>query len=282
MISNYKCLLSITILIIAVLQIFSSKAIAQAPEFTVSGFIRDKASGEALPGASVLLFKDSLNLSKPPLRGATSNPHGYYGIPRLQKQSYFLVARSLGYKSFTAILTIKDDLYNIRLDIELQSEDIKLQEVVVKADKETENGISSITVSPEILNQLPSLSGEVDLFRSLQLLPGVTINNELSSGLYVRGGTPDQNLTLVDGVIVYNPSHLGNFASTFNSDALQNVKLIKGAFPAEYGGRLGSVLDVKLRNGSKEKNKLILGAGLINSHLTLEGPLSSSSTYMFS
>ncbi|MDP4192911.1 MAG: TonB-dependent receptor plug domain-containing protein, partial [Bacteroidota bacterium] len=184
--------------------------------------------------------------------------------------------------SYTAIFTIKDDLYNIRFDIELQAEDIKLQEIIVKADKETGNGISSITVSPEILNQLPSLSGEVDLFRSLQLLPGVTINNELSSGLYIRGGTPDQNLTLVDGVIVYNPSHLGNFASTFNSDALQNVKLIKGAFPAEYGGRLGSVLDVKLRNGSKEKNKLIFGAGLINSHLTLEGPLTGNSTYMFS
>ena len=94
-------------------------------------------------------------------------------------------------------------------------------------------------------------------------MPGVKTGSEISNGLYVRGGSPDQNLTLLDGVIIYNPSHLGNFSSTFNSDAIQSVRLIKGAFPAEYGGRLSSVLDIKLRSGTKENDKVKLGLGLL-------------------
>jgi outer membrane receptor for ferrienterochelin and colicin len=129
---------------------------------------------------------------------------------------------------------------------------------------------------------LPSLSGEIDIFKSLQLLPGVQVASELSNGLYIRGGSPDQTLTLVDGMVLYNPSHLGNFTSTFNSNALQDIKLIKGAYPAEYGGRLSSVIDIKLKSGQKEKSKGSIGVGTINSFMTLEGPLTDSSTYILS
>ena len=133
-----------------------------------------------------------------------------------------------------------------------------------------------------MLSKLPTLSGEVDLFKSLELLPGINKASEISSGLYVRGGSPDQTLTLVDGVIVYNPAHLGNIASTFNTSAISDVKLIKGAFPAEYGGRLSSVLDIKLRSGTKEKDKGTVGVGIINSFAAFEGPMGENSTYMLS
>lgn len=250
--------------------------------YTVSGFIKDKATGEFLPGSSILIYRDSLSFSKPPLRGVTSNQYGFFAIPNVPAGKFLLVARRIGYKAFIKPVEAQGKTSAVRLDVELEQQDIRLQEVLVKGKKDERKEVSSIDVSPELLSQLPSLSGEVDLFRSLQMLPGLTQNNELSAGLYVRGGSPDETLTLLDGVVVYNPSHLGNFASTFNSDALQNVKLIKGAFPAEYGGRLSSVLDIKLRSGSKEKHKGILGLGIINSHLTLEGPLNENSTYILS
>ncbi|RPI70207.1 MAG: hypothetical protein EHM47_12520 [Ignavibacteriales bacterium] len=126
------------------------------------------------------------------------------------------------------------------------------------------------------------MGGESDIFRALQLLPGVTAATEISTGLYVRGGSPDQNLTLIDGVVVYNPSHLGGFASTFNSDVLRNIKLIKGGFPAEYGGRLSSILDITMREGTKEKFKGSANINSISSRITLEGPFDTASTFILS
>ncbi|MCK5591358.1 MAG: TonB-dependent receptor plug domain-containing protein, partial [Candidatus Pacebacteria bacterium] len=170
----------------------------------------------------------------------------------------------------------------ILLDVKLTPDAVELEEVVIRDEKLQEDNISVINVSPKLLSLLPSLSGEIDIFRSLTLLPGVKVASEMSSGIYVRGGSPDQNLTLVDGAMVYNPSHLGNIASTFNTYALYDVKLIKGAFPAEYGGRLSSVLDVKLREGTNEREKGIIGIGTIMSHATLEGPITEKLTYIIS
>lgn len=132
----------------------------------------------------------------------------------------------------------------------------RTQEVTVSANREEKASqyTNTMTLSTEFLKQMPAIGGEVDVFRVLQLMPGVKSVGELSSGLYVRGGSPDQNLTLLDGVIVYNPSHLGGFLSTFNSDALKDINLLKGGFPAEYGGRLSSVLDMTMREGTKEKS----------------------------
>ena len=193
-----------------------------------------------------------------------------------------MIIRYLGYKTSVRDVTITGDAVNYNYSVELYPADIELEEVVVEGERKDKPITSTIDISPELLTKLPTLSGEVDLFKSLEMLPGVNRASEISSGLYVRGGSPDQTLTLVDGVIVYNPAHLGNIASTFNSNALSDVRLIKGAFPAEYGGRLSSVLDVKLRSGTKEKDKGTVGVGLINSFAAFEGPLGSNSTYMIS
>jgi outer membrane cobalamin receptor len=255
---------------------------AQNIEFYISGFITDAVTGEALVGTNILLYKDSLNLDSPPLTGTATNKFGYYVIPSLTKGTYVLITSHLGYKTNLSEIEITGTRQSESFSIELISEDIELEEVIVEGERKQDIITSTVDVSPELLSKLPTLSGEIDLFKSLELLPGVNKSSEISSGLYVRGGSPDQTLTLVDGVIVYNPAHLGNIASTFNTGAVSDVRLIKGAYPAEYGGRLSSVLDIKLRSGTKEKEKGTVGIGLINSFATFEGPIGESSTYMIS
>lgn len=253
---------------------------AQSGTFTLAGFVNDAVSGEALVGVNILIYDDSLNFNNPPYTGTATNVYGYYAIPSIKQKKYILVFRHIGYKT-----TIKEVDFSERSAAETYSvlmfpQNIKLDEIIIEGKKQPEVLISTFDISPEILKRLPTITGEVDLFKSLELLPGVGKASEISSGLYIRGGSPDQTLTLVDGSILYNPAHLGNIASTFNSTALNDVRLIKGAFPAEYGARLSSVLDVKLRSGSKEKEKGTIGIGTINSFVSLEGPLDTNSTYM--
>jgi len=269
-------------LLLILIYTFASDLFPQKDEAVLSGFVTDATTGEVLVGTNILLYKDSLTTSSTHFRGTSTNSVGFYAIPSLPTGRYILVARNIGYKSFVDEVLIAISKGTVRLNIQLNIENIKLGEVVVTGEREDKGKVSTIDIAPEILSRLPSISAEVDLFRSLELLPGVKVANELSSGLYIRGGSPDQTLTLVDGIIVYNPAHLGNFTSTFNTNAVQNVRLIKGAVPAEYGGRLSSVLDIKLRSGTKEKNKGSLSIGTINSSLFLEGPLSEKSTYMIS
>jgi outer membrane cobalamin receptor len=260
----------------------ASNNLAQNNEYFISGFITDAITGEALVGTNLLLYNDTLDLDNPPLTGTAANKFGYYVIPSLSMGNYFLVVRHIGYKTNLSEIYITGSEQSKTISIELYSEDIELEEVIVEGKRKGETTPSTIDVSSELLSKLPTLSGEVDLFKSLELLPGVNKASEISSGLYVRGGSPDQTLTLVDGVIVYNPAHLGNIASTFNTGAISDVRLIKGAYPAEYGGRLSSVLDIKLRSGTKEKEKGTVGLGLINSFAAFEGPIGESSTYMIS
>ena len=255
---------------------------AQTKEISISGFITDAKTGGVLVGANILLYSDSAAIGKPPARGTTSNTFGYYKIPNLKSTVYFIVFRSLGYKIATREISLNGNVSSVKLNIKLEPENIKMQQIIVE-DKRYENpGISTIEVSPQTLAKLPSMSGQADVFKLLELLPGVNKASDLSSGLYVRGGSPDQTLTLVDNILFYNPAHLGNIASTFNSDALRDIKLIKGAFPAEYGGRLSSVLDIKLRSGTKETETGSLGLGFINSFMVLEGPLKANATYIIS
>ncbi|MFO7447491.1 MAG: TonB-dependent receptor [Ignavibacteriaceae bacterium] len=260
---------------------FITDILPQNESSNISGFIKDRVTGEPLIGTNILVYKDTIDAMNAPYAGGATNNYGYYVIPRLSAGRYYLIIRYIGYKPVIREVQITQDDENIALNVEMYSEDIRLDEVIVTEQRENVN-VSTIDVTPELLTKLPSLTGEVDLFRLLQTLPGVKTANELSSGLYIRGGSPDQTLTLVDGVILYNPSHLGNIASTFNSNAIRDIKLIKGGFPAQYGGRLSSVLDIKLRSGTKEKEKGIIGLGLINSYLTLEGPISPKATYMIS
>ena len=271
---------TVTISILIFLQINTR---AQSNNNSIYGFVTDKTTGEVLIGTNILMYRDSISTTLPPYAGVASNRFGYYTFPKVPKGDYFLIFRQLGYKTTIREIKLKGPGEKRVYNIGLEPETIKLNEVVVTGQKqESKTQISTIDVSPDLLTKLPSISGEVDLFKLLQTLPGVGMASEISNGLYVRGGSPDQTLTLVDGVIVYNPAHLGNIASTFNSNAINDIKLIKGAYPAEYGGRLSSILDVRLRSGTKERNKATLGLGVINSFATLEGPLGENSTYMIS
>ena len=268
--------------IIFLILILKNVSYSQGNNYIISGFIKDTITGEVLVGTNLLLYTDTLKFSEPPLTGTATNKFGYFVIPSLAVGNYFLVIRHIGYKTKIVEIKITGKQQSETISIELQPENIELGEVVIEGKRTRQATTSTIDVSPELLANLPTLSGEVDLFKSLELLPGVNKSSDISSGLYIRGGSPDQTLTLVDGVIVYNPAHLGNIASTFNSNAISDLRLIKGAFPAEYGGRLSSVLDIKLRSGTKEKNKGTIGVGIINSYATFEGPLKENSTYMLS
>lgn len=268
------------ILLLIIFLPLSSKFSQEKEEITLAGFVSDKTTGEVLVGTNILLYKDSISVETSPPLGAATNTFGYYAIPNLKLGHYILVARHIGYNTY--IEEIEIEKYNLRINIQLHSQEIELGEIVVKNRKKDEPGISTINVDPELLDRLPSFSGEAELFKALELLPGIKTANEISSGLYVRGGSPDQTLVLVDGTIMYNPAHLGNFSSTFNSDAIQSIKLIKGAFPAQYGGRLSSVLDVRLRSGTKEREKGNIAFGSISSRVAVEGPLGDNATYMIS
>lgn len=273
-----KCLVKILFICISLFAV--EDLFAQKDEVSLSGFVSDSLSGEKIIGAALMLYRSD-NLEEL-YRAAVTNQFGYYVIPKIIKGNYVLRCRSLGYHPVSQKINVTIETGTLRNDIEMQTAEIALEEIVVEESSEETYQVSEIEIAPKFLATLPSLSGESNALQVLQLLPGVTTASEISSGLYVRGGSPDQTLSLVDGVILYNPGHLGNFATTFNSDAVQKITLIKGAFPAEYGGRLSSVLDIKLRSGSKERDKAKINLGLINSGVSLEGPIGEKSTYLIS
>lgn len=250
---------------------------------TISGTVKDKVSGEAIIGANVLVFQDSLK-SKEPLKGTATNRYGFFSLPDIPFGQVYLSVSYIGYESLLLQIKVSKESSEKKIEIVLTSKAVTIGDVVVQDSKYTDftYTASTIDIEPAMVQMLPSIGGETDLFRALQMLPGVTVATEISTGIYVRGGSPDQNLTLVDGVVVYNPAHLGGFATTFNADALQDIKLIKGAFPAEYGGRLSSVLDVTMREGTKERVKGSFDVSLIGSRLTLEGPFDTNATFIFS
>lgn len=251
-------------------------------KYSLSGIVNDAVSKEAIISATVALYTDSLISKKTFVKGAYSNKFGFYSLPNIEKGTYYLAISSVGYKLDMKEITVTND--DIRANILLESVSLETQEVTVTADRESSptSSISSISISPSFVAKMPAFGGEVDIFRTLQLLPGIASASELSSGLYVRGGSPDQNLILLDGVTVYNPSHLAGFISSFNNDAIKDIRMIKGAFPAEYGGRLSSVLDLTMKEGTKDKLSGKAGISLISSKLTLEGPINENSSFMVS
>lgn len=244
---------------------------------TISGYIKDAQSGETLTGAFIY---DANNKSA----GTTSNLYGFYSLTLPQGQ-YTLVASFVGYQSVQTSITLDADL---TLQIDLKPEGILLEEEVIVTAKRKDANVQStdmgrVELSIEKIKSLPALFGEVDVVRSLQLLPGIKSAGELSSGFYVRGGGPDQNLILLDEAVVYNTGHLFGFFSVFNSDALKNTTLHKASMPAEYGGRLSSVLDVSMKEGNNKRFEAEGGLGLISSRLTLQGPIQKNkSSFLFS
>ena len=235
---------------------------------TVSGYVTDAASGEKLIGARVF----------DPVRkvGAISNSYGFYSVT-LEGDSVDLVCQYIGYQpAATKLGLVKDS--TVHFGLTLEGIEVETVEITDAVDISSQSQMSSIDVPIETIKSLPALMGEVDLIRAIQLLPGVKSGNEGSTGMYVRGGGPDQNLILLDGVPVYNVSHLFGFFSVFPADAISNVNLVKGGFPARYGGRLSSVLDISLKEGNMQEFHGEAGIGVVSSKLTLEGPIQKGKT----
>ena len=233
-------------------------------KYTINGYITDE-SGEMLIGANV--YVSSLTA------GTVTNKYGFYSIT-IPGGEYRLNFSYIGYQINTEKILLNKDL---RLNIMLEPENRELDEVVIRADRVDKNirdlEMSSVKLPAKTIKRIPALMGEVDIIKSIQLLPGVKMSVEGSSGFYVRGGNADQNLILLDDAPVYNPSHLFGFFSVFNGDAIKDVELFKGGISPEYGGRLSSVLDVRMKEGNTEKLKGEGGIGSISSRFTIEGPI---------
>ena len=246
---------------------------AQTPGVTLSGFVTDADNGESLPLASIVLTQVQL--------GAASNSSGYYAVKEVPAGTYEVVISYIGYKSWRDTLAFSDR--DVRLDVALQVESVDLAEIVIEAERREEleqaTQSSFIALQVEPLQQMPAI-GEADLLRSLQLLPGIQSASDISSGLYVRGGGPDQTAILLDHIPLYNPSHMFGFFSTFNPDAIKDVQLYKGAYPAAYGRTLGAVLDVSNREGNRQRFSGRGGISLIASRLLAEGPVGQGSWMM--
>lgn len=237
---------------------------------TISGHIKDAETGEDLIGASIYV--------KEAESGAVTNVYGFYSL-RMEIGSYTLRFSYIGYQTVEKEVDLKD---NITLDIELSPKGELLKEVEVIAEAPDRNvkeaEMSVVKLDSKTISQIPSLMGEVDIIKALLLLPGVQTAAEGSSGFVVRGGGPDQNLVILDEATVYNAGHLLGFFSVFNNDAIKDVKLYKGDIPARYGGRLSSVLDVRMKDGNSKRFSGTGGIGIISSRLTLEGPIIKEKT----
>ncbi|MBD3615351.1 MAG: TonB-dependent receptor [Gracilimonas sp.] len=260
-----------TLLLFFIFLIISSSSLAQE-KASISGYITDSETGETLISANIG-FRE-IN------KGMASNTLGYYSIPNLEPGSYIVFCSYVGYRPYQKEITLKPG-QNLRLDVELIPESIELEEIEVRsrAEQEEQRNIGTAQVKTELIKELPSVF-EADVFRSIQLLPGVKAASDFSSGLYIRGGSPDQTLILLDRTTVYNPSHFFGFFSTFNPDAIKDVRLYKGGYPAQYGGRLGSVLTIYNKDGNRNKTSGSATVGLLASRASIEGPYSKGS-WMF-
>lgn len=254
-----------SILVLLMMLMFGSiSGIAQ----TVSGSITDKSTGETLIGATIL---DEISG-----KGTVTNSHGRYSLT-IKQDSVYLRISYIGYESQYFGLQLDD---NVELNVQL-SPAIELKAVTIRSERPTDpksSQMSAIAIPVEQLKSVPVLFGEVDILKTLQLMPGVQSGSEGTSGMYVRGGGPDQNLFLLDGVPIYNVNHLGGFFSAFNGDAVKNVTLYKGSFPARFGGRLSSVLDITTNNGNDKEYHGLVNIGLISAKLCLEGPIVKEKT----
>jgi hypothetical protein len=249
---------------LSLLVFFLATSVYAQKVFTISGHIKDADSGEELISANLI---DALSA-----KGTVSNTYGFFSLT-LPKGKVALKFTYVGYVEEIKSFELDKD---IELNILLKPS-VALQEVEILATKaeriEERSQMSRIDVPIQQIKKIPALLGEVDVLKALQLLPGVQGGTEGQSGIYVRGGGPDQNLITLDGVPVYNVSHLGGFFSVFNADALKNVTLYKGGFPARYGGRLSSVIDINMKEGNNQSFHGEGSIGLITSRLTLEGPI---------
>jgi hypothetical protein len=240
---------------------------------SVSGFITDASSKETLIGANVIV--------KGTFTGTQTNTSGFYTLTGLAPGDYTLQFTYVGFQTVERDISLQPG-ERLRLDISMTESSVALNEVVVSAaaeEREEARNIGTAQVSTALIKQVPAVL-QADVFRSVQLLPGVKAASDFSSGLYIRGGGPDQTLILLDRTTVYNPTHFFGLFSTFNPDAIKDVRLYKGGFPAEYGGRLGSVLDIYNKDGNRVERAGVVSVGMLSSRAMIEGPYSRGS-YMF-
>lgn len=247
---------------LCILLIFASNiAFCQAK---LSGFIRDGKTNEYIPFASVYLNNA--------VRGISANAYGFYSIDIPVDQLIEITITSLGYTPQVLIFSLSKSDTLINFEMESQTQQLSEVKIYANDNMDTrDNGHIQLSLSS--ISETPPLLGEKDALKTLQFLPGVQRSTEGSAALYVRGGSPDQNLILLDEAPVYNTNHLFGFISAFNGDAIKSLDFWKSGFPAKYGGRISSVVDIQMKEGNKEKLSVNGGIGIISSRITIEGPL---------
>ncbi len=258
-------------ILIFTLSIFTS--ISQT--YKLSGTVRDAETGELLPGVNVFLPEK--------VNGTVTNIDGFYSLT-LSPGRHNVTFSYIGYEREEKRINLESDE---SLNVRMRSAGIRLSEVTVTGERSNRNveetEMSTVTLNIETIKNIPAFLGEVDVLRTIQLLPGVQSAGDGNTGFFVRGGNADQNLVLLDDAVVFNASHLFNFFSVFNADAIKDLKLYKGGISPEYGGRLSSVLDIQMKEGDMNQYKMTGGIGLISSRLTVEGPIQyGRSAFMFS
>ncbi|MDZ7899682.1 MAG: TonB-dependent receptor [Arcicella sp.] len=247
-----------------------------AQKVTLSGYVHEQGSKESLSNVSVMI---------PTLKvGTQTNNYGFFSLTIPSSTEVEITFSSLGYQVQKRTIKATE---NQRIEVEISVKSTDLKEVIVSSERQervSENEqMSTVSLSINQIKDIPAILGEKDVMKALQLMPGVQKGREGTTGLYVRGGGPDQNLLILDDAVVYNANHLFGFFSPFNGDALKSVEMIKGGFPARFGGRLSSVVEMQMKEGNKEKFHGEAGIGLLSSRLTLEGPLKNGvSSYLFS
>ncbi len=244
-------------------------------KYTISGYVKESGSQEYLPMVS--LYIPAINA------GTTSNDYGFFSLT-LPKGTHELVISFVGYSTIKKNIDLQNDL---KLNFEMQPSIESLDEVIINSERginESEvTQMSVVTIKPSEIQDIPAILGEKDVIKALQLMPGIQRGNEGSAGFFVRGGTPDQNLIILDEAPVYNSNHLFGIFSVFNGDAIKSIETFKGGFPARFGGRLSSVLKIDTKNGNKERLSGKVNIGLISSSLVLEGPINKGKTsFIFS
>jgi TonB dependent receptor/CarboxypepD_reg-like domain/TonB-dependent Receptor Plug Domain len=242
----------------------------QNTKFTISGSVKESGSGELLPGVSVYVKGQKI--------GTQTNNYGFYSLTFSENTEVTVIFSFVGYRQVIKTFSEK----NKKQNIELSPENRELDEIRIVADapqqqKVSENvQMSQVSIPVQQIKEIPAFMGEKDVLKVLQLMPGVQKGSEGNVGIYVRGGGADQNLLILDDAPVYNAYHLFGFFSVFNGDALKSVEMTKGGFPARYGGRLSSVIEMQMKDGNKEKIQVEGGLGLISSRLVVQGPISKN------
>ncbi|MCY7356865.1 MAG: TonB-dependent receptor, partial [Rudanella sp.] len=245
------------------------KPVATRSVATVSGYVREAGSQEALIGVNVYLPGTTT--------GTTTNTYGFYSLTLPKQDSVRLAYSFVGYEAILRTLPFqKDQQLNVNLQPGKDLTEVTVTSSRIEEKVSNSPQMSQIDIPVQQIKKIPAFLGEKDVLKVLQLMPGVQKGSEGSTGIYVRGGGPDQNLIILDDAIVYNANHLFGFFSVFNGDALKSVELTKGGFPARFGGRLSSVIDLNMKDGNREKLHGEGGIGLISSRLTLEGPLTKN------